>query len=131
MDIEVIKESSRLSLEGNTPFHEIVQRLGQAGVASYKVDLIRLEKISYGKEKDSYKHLFEFEEIPSIAETFNAEEVIKAIRDIQQQKIEYVSFLRRIMAAGAAHYEVFINGRKAIYTGRHGDFHTEHFPTAK
>lgn len=130
MDIEVIKECTQLSLEVDIPFPEVVQRLAKGGVTSYRVDLERLEKTSYGKEGESYVHPFKFEEIPTISEDFNAEEVARAIKDIQQQKIKYVPFLRRIMAAGASHYEVFINGKKAIYTGRNGDFHVEHFPGA-
>jgi uncharacterized protein YbcV (DUF1398 family) len=37
-------------------------------------------------------------------------------------------FLRRIMGAGCAHYEVYIQGRKAVYFGRDGEFYIEPFP---
>ena len=33
------------------------------------------------------------------------------------------------MQAGCANYRVFIDGRKAMYFGRDGDFYTEPFPT--
>jgi hypothetical protein len=33
------------------------------------------------------------------------------------------------MAAGTASYSVYLNGRKAIYFGRNGDFHVEPFPS--
>ena len=36
--------------------------------------------------------------------------------------------LRRVMAAGTTSYSVYLNGRKAIYFGRNGDFHVEPFP---
>ena len=32
------------------------------------------------------------------------------------------------MASGCSHYEVFIDGRKAMYFGRDGEFCTEPFP---
>jgi uncharacterized protein YbcV (DUF1398 family) len=53
------------------------------------------------------------------------------VRAIQQRQIGYAEFLRRIMAAGCASYEVFIGGRQAIYFGRDGDHHIEPFPGSK
>ena len=46
-----------------------------------------------------------------------------AIKGIQAAQFGYAEFLRRIMRAGVVYYDVFINGRRAIYTGRDGDFH--------
>lgn len=131
MDLEVIKECTQLSIGGDTPFPEIVQRLAKGGVTFYRVDLERFEHTCYGKEKESYQHPLDFEDMPRISEDFNGEEVVSSIRDIQQQKLKYLEFIRRIMVAGVSHYEVFINGKKAIYTGRNGDFHVEHFPGAQ
>ena len=50
------------------------------------------------------------------------------VKAIQREEIGYAEFLRRIMAAGCSHYEVFISGRKAMYFGRDGEFYTEDFP---
>jgi uncharacterized protein YbcV (DUF1398 family) len=52
-----------------------------------------------------------------------------SVRAIQQKKIGYAEFLRRIMGAGCARYSVFFGGRKAMYFGRDGDFYTEPLPT--
>ena len=54
-----------------------------------------------------------------------------AVKAIQRSEIGYAEFLRRIMAAGCSHYEVFIAGRKAMYFGRDGEFYTEPFPQTK
>jgi uncharacterized protein YbcV (DUF1398 family) len=131
MDIQAFEESTKLSLEGKITFPEVVKRLAAAGVASYRVDLIRFEKTAYGEGQDSSRHFCDFKEAPSIPSEFRVEEVKSAILDIQQQKIDYLPFIHRIMAAGTTHYEVFIGGRKAVYTGRNGDSHTEFFPGNK
>jgi uncharacterized protein YbcV (DUF1398 family) len=67
---------------------------------------------------------------PIVAAAFNAAAVEASVRAIQQKKIGYAEFLRRIMRAGCARYSVFFGGRKAMYFGRDGDFYTEPFPTA-
>jgi uncharacterized protein YbcV (DUF1398 family) len=55
--------------------------------------------------------------------------VAASVTAIQQGQLGYAEFLRRIMASGCSHYEVFIAGRKVMYFGRDGEFHTEHFPS--
>ncbi len=70
-----------------------------------------------------------FEDI-AIPEQLDAAAVKQTITDIQQGRIKYQTFLRRIMEAGCAHYEVFITGRRAIYFGRDGVQHIEEFPKA-
>ena len=60
----------------------------------------------------------------------DAAAVAATIKDIQQGRIKYREFLRRIMEAGCSHYEVFITGRQAIYLGRDGSQHIERFPQA-
>lgn len=54
--------------------------------------------------------------------------MVQALRAIQGRVIDYGEFLRRIMKAGAVSYDVFLDGRKAIYTGGKGDFYVENFP---
>jgi hypothetical protein len=44
---------------------------------------------------------------------------------------EWLGLSRADMEAGTASYGVFLNGRKAIYFGRNGDFHVEPFPGAR
>jgi uncharacterized protein YbcV (DUF1398 family) len=63
-----------------------------------------------------------------VPHTFDASAVKAAVGEIQQGKIDYSTFLHRIIAAGCSHYEAFIQGKKVIYFGRLGDHHTEYFP---
>jgi len=62
------------------------------------------------------------------AAAFDQPAVMAAIKAIQKGELGYAEFLRRIMASGCSHYEVFIAGRKAMYFGRDGAFYTEQFP---
>ena len=60
----------------------------------------------------------------------SAASVIAALRAIQAGRISYLEFVRRIIEAGCVGYFVFIAGKRAIYLGRDGDMHVEHFPSA-
>jgi uncharacterized protein YbcV (DUF1398 family) len=65
---------------------------------------------------------------PEIGPDFDADRVAATVKAIQRGEIGYAEFLRRIMGAGCSHYEVYIDGRKAMYFGRDGEFYTEPFP---
>lgn len=130
LDADVIHESTVLSFEGNLPFPEVVKRLAGTGVERYYTDLVRLEKTFYGAAGATHGEGFPPFSAPPIADSFSLEKVREAISAIQKRTIDYPEFLRRIMAAGTASYSVYIAGRRAIYTGRNGDFHVELFPPA-
>ena len=129
MNTATIAECMNLSF-ANTPFPDVVKKLADAGVRSYSADLVRLEKTYYGEAETSTSKAMPLTEGPHIAETFDAEGVVTALRAIQQNKIGYAAFLRGIMSAGCSRYSVFFGGRKAIYFGRDGDFYIENFPAA-
>jgi uncharacterized protein YbcV (DUF1398 family) len=119
----------RLSF-ADTPFPEVVQRLGAAGVSAYRADLIRLQKSYYDGGTDAYDCPMPLTDRPAIAAEFREGEVVAAVRAIQRQEIGYAEFLRRIMQGGCASYCVFFGGRKAMYFGRDGAHYTENFPGA-
>jgi uncharacterized protein YbcV (DUF1398 family) len=127
MNTDVIAECMKLSF-ANTPFPLIAQRLAGAGVRAYTADLMQLRKTYYGSGRESYDEPLALANGPAIAAHFDPVDVATSLRAIQKGEIGYEQFLHRIMAAGCAHYEVFLDGRKAMYFGRDGDFHTEHFP---
>ena len=127
MDTSVIDECSRLSFEG-TPFPEIVKRLSAAGVRSYDADLVRLQKVYYGGDREAYGAALSLTAAPSVADDFDEERVVAPLRAIQRGEIGYAEFLRRIMRAGCSSYSVFIRGRKAIYFGKDGQLYVENFP---
>ena len=130
MNTDIIAECMSLSF-ANTPFPEIARKLAGAGVCSYTADLVQLRKTYYGKGSESADEPLPLTVGPGIAEAFDKDGVAASLRAIQQGQIGYADFLRKIMAAGCARYEVFIDGRKAVYFGRHGDFYIEPFPAQR
>jgi uncharacterized protein YbcV (DUF1398 family) len=130
MNTDAIAECMELSF-ADTPFPQIVQRLVGAGVRSYHADLAALRNTYYGVEGEAYDEALPLGTGPAIAGRFDKDTVAATVGAIQQGRIGYAEFLRKIMSAGCASYGVFIGGRKVMYFGRDGDFHTEHFPGAK
>ena len=130
MDAETITECMKLSF-ADTPFPQVVKKLGGAGVRSYTADLMKLRNTYYGADQESVDEPLPLTAGPGIARSFDKGSVAATVRAIQQGQIGYAEFLRQIMAAGCASYGVFIGGRKVMYFGRDGDFHTEHFPPGK
>lgn len=131
MDARVIHECTRLAFEDKITFPETVKRLLTIGVERYHADLLLLQKTYYGANCTTHVEPLPLQDAPKLGESFEVEQVKDAIRTIQQQQIDYAQFLRRIMTAGTVCYAVFLDGKKAIYTGRGGEFHVEHFPGSR
>jgi uncharacterized protein YbcV (DUF1398 family) len=129
MDTRTIADCMALSF-ANTPFPTVVQKLAGAGVQAYAADLIALRKTYYDAANESVDKAMPLTDAPVIAEAFDTQSVTETVAAIQRREIGYAEFLRRIMQAGCARYTVFFGGRKAMYFGRQGDFHTEPFPTS-
>ena len=127
MNTQTIAECMKLSF-ADTPFPQVVQRLVGAGVNAYTADLVKLRNTYYGSGGDAYDEALPLQDGPTVGLAFDAAAVAASVKAIQRGEIGYDAFLRRIMGAGCAHYEVFIGGRKAMYFGCDGDFYTEPFP---
>jgi uncharacterized protein YbcV (DUF1398 family) len=125
----VLRKCSDDSDEGSVPFPAIVKRLIDAGVERYHADLVRAEKTYYLPNGDS-------ETIPNnavgaeVATNFSAQAVEAAVRAVQAGKIRYKQFCSDVMVAGCVGYIVSMPGRRAVYYGRTGESHVEHFPGA-
>lgn len=128
IDSAVIQECTQGSFNGSMTFEEVVRRLGAAGVERYEADLVRMEKTYYGRSGETERETLPLQDPPAVAERFSEEGVKQALRAVQQREIGYPEFLRRILAAGATGYSVFLEGRRAIYFGRLGDVYVERFP---
>jgi len=129
--IDVMEECSRRSANEAISFPEVVQKLIAAGVEFYYADLYQHKRTYYLPNGDAYTtHSEDLASYP-VAETFSGDEVKAAVKRIQRGEIQYREFLRLIQAAGTATYSVYITGKRAIYTGRHGDSYTEWFPGAR
>lgn len=128
MNENVIRECTEGSFAGTIRFPEVVERLGAVGVERYTVDLTRLEKTAYDASGESFVEPLPLADAPPVADDFSAAGVQETLADVQQGRIGYSEFLRRIMAAGIASYGVFLGGRRALYVSRWGDVHVERFP---
>lgn len=127
MNPKAISECMRLSF-ADWPFPAVAAKLAAAGVTAYTADLIALRNTYYDAGNGCVEEPMPLAGAPPIPAAFDAAAVAAAVRAIQQQKTGYAAFLRQIMRAGCARYSVFVAGRKALYFGRDGEFHTELFP---
>jgi uncharacterized protein YbcV (DUF1398 family) len=115
--------------ENNVTFPEVVGLLMEAGVERYHADLSRAEKTYYMPDGASFV-------TPSApitraaTQAFSPQGVSDAVRSIQQGRIDYAEFCRRIVAAGCVEYVVSLAGRRAVYSGRTGESYVELFPSA-
>ena len=127
MNTKILEECMAASF-ADTPFPIVVERLAASGVTSYTADLVTLRNTYYNGENEFHDETMPLTDAPAIAPAFDTERVAATVKAIQRKEIGYAGFLRGIMAAGCSHYEVFFNGRKAMYFGRDGAFYTEPFP---
>jgi len=128
MDSNVLHDCLVGALQGRTSFPETVRRMHAVGVERYRADLVRLEKSHYSAAGETHLEKISLEGVPAIPPALSVPEVQCALTAIQQGAIQYPEFLRRIMRAGVTEYMVSIVGKRAIYTGRTGDFYVEPFP---
>lgn len=129
MNNAVLHECLAEAFAGRMTFPETVGRMMETGVERYDADLTRLEKTHYGADGTTHLEPMPLTDAPAVPIEFSGEGVQEAITAIQRREIDYPEFLRLVMAAGTASYSVYLNGRKAIYFGRNGDFHVEPFPS--
>jgi uncharacterized protein YbcV (DUF1398 family) len=127
MNIETIAECMKASF-ADTPFPVVLHRLADAGVHSYRADLVKLKKTYYDDDTGACDEAMPLVGAPSVAARFDGDTVAAIVKAIQQKQIGYAEFLRSIMKAGCASYSVFFGSRKAVYVGRDGDVYVEPFP---
>jgi uncharacterized protein YbcV (DUF1398 family) len=132
MDARLIETAQccRDGAESNTmTFPQIVGALMSVGFEGYAIDFRRRTATYYLPDGDSTVLPTRADETP-IAQTLDTKAVRSAIREAQQLApgYSYRGFCAKVMAAGCAGYAVSFAGRRAVYIGRAGEVHTEHFP---
>ncbi|WP_421996694.1 DUF1398 family protein [Reyranella sp.] len=110
-------------------FPQIVGALMAAGFESYAVDFRRAVATYYLPDGDSIE-LATHGTDAAVAPAFDIAGLGAAIREAQQlvPGYTYRGFCRKAAAAGCAAYLVSFTGRRALYIGRSGETHVEHFP---
>lgn len=125
--VAAMHDCARLSDQGKITFPEVVRKLTDAGVERYHTDLCCDEHVYYMPSGDTHVEPMAALTWP-IAEEFSDAEITAALHAIQHGEIDYMEFVRRIMAAGCVGYFVSLAGRKVQYFGRRGEIHEELIP---
>ncbi|MEQ9506937.1 MAG: DUF1398 family protein [Hyphomonas sp.] len=114
---------------GSLDFPQIVGTLIAAGFESYTVDFRCARNTYYLPDGDSLDLSGHAPEAPVAAE-FDAGAMQAAIREAQTKApgYTYPGFCEKAAHAGCAGYIVSFIGRRAVYVGRTGETHVEHFP---
>ncbi|RZJ64405.1 MAG: DUF1398 domain-containing protein [Flavobacterium sp.] len=104
-------------------YPDLAKRLNQIGVESYKVDTASnaiLYRFSGGQ---NILHQGEIS-ARKIAENFNNDETIQAVRNNQQGKTDYAGFMDEIANAGVRFYEATLIGenKRVTYIGIGGSY---------
>jgi uncharacterized protein YbcV (DUF1398 family) len=110
-------------------FPQIVGALTDGGFESYDIDFRRSLAVYHhisGESIELPTHRTE----AAIAEALDTGALEAAIREAQNlvPGYSYKGFCLKAKAAGCAGYMVSFIGRRAVYFGRDGAVHTEHFP---
>lgn len=116
--------------EGNTmTFAQIVGALVASGFESYLIDF-RLATATYYLPNGECVELPTHKTDTAVAPAFDSAKISAAIKEAQQlvPGYTYKGFCRKVAAAGCAGYVVSFLGRRAVYIGRTGETHVEHFP---
>lgn len=116
--------------EGNTmTFPQIVGALMEAGFEGYAIDHRRATATYYLPDGDSVELAAHPVSTP-VAPAFDIPLMRAAIGEAQQlvPGYTYRGFCEKAAGAGCASYVVSFSGRRALYIGRTGETHVEHFP---
>ena len=128
--VELLQTTLTDTLAGKLAFPEVIRILSEAGVQSYRTDMVRRE-VTYSMTNGAVHVLpMQFAGSP-VAGPFSGEQVVAAIRESQAGRLIYPDFLTRVMDAGTCAYDVDFDGRQAVYYGSGGDSHVERFPGSR
>jgi uncharacterized protein YbcV (DUF1398 family) len=130
MHADHIRYLGRATLTGSMPFPDIVGNLLAEGVEYYHVDYVGLQMHFYSAGEGVVLVPLSYEDLPPVAQAFDAAMLKAAIVDSQQNGQKFRDFSRRAALAGVAGYFVFLRGQRVTYLGRQGDQHVEWFPGA-
>ncbi len=131
MNANEITALAKATLDGSMPFPAIVGALMAQGVEYYHVDYAARSFTFYSAAGAAVIAPLSFENLPAIADDFDALALRAAIVDSQQNGQVFRDFCVRAMRAGVQGYIAYLRGKRVTYFGRQGDQHTEWFPGTK
>lgn len=127
--IDIAQASLDVAHEGSLSFPEIVGMLAEAGFESYLVDY-RCETQTFYRSDSGHVVLPRHLEGGAVSADFQAVAIAGLVAWARENGPDYSyrEFGARTRAAGCAGYLVSMPGRRAVYFGRSGETHVEHFP---
>ncbi len=127
--IEIAKNCLSKAENDTLNFPQIVGNLIAARFESYTIDF-RLSKAFYFMPNGEAVTLDTNKINVEIGKDFDVEAIKSAIKEAQQQVegYTYKGFCEKTIKAGCVGYIVSFVGKRAIYFGRTGEIHVEHFP---
>lgn len=127
--IEIAKDCLNAAENDTQNFPQIIGNLIAAGFESYTIDF-RLAKAFYFLPSGEAVTLDTHKINVEIGKDFDVKAIKSAIKEAQQQVdgYTYKGFCEKVAKAGCVGYIVSFVGKRAIYFGRTGETHVEHFP---
>jgi len=119
------------SLNGALSFPALLGALAQAGVVAYRIDYSARQWRFYGAQDDTLDLPLALPDLPPVAPVWDVSALRAAILESQTQGQSFADFSARATRAGVQAYQVFLQGQRVLYQGRHGDTHLEWFPGAQ
>ena len=130
MNTQVMHEVAVETQQGRLTFPQVVGKLLEVGVESYRIDFATGKKTHYLASGETHTEAMILK-MDAIAEEFSGDGIVAAIRGAQADTVRYPEFVKRATAAGVIGYWAFLTGKKVVYFGRKGEMHIEEFPKAK
>ena len=128
MNPRLLEQCIAGAFAGTMTFGETISHMLADNVEWYSANLILGMTTHYASDLSYHQTRWPQDTPRPIADAFSPDLVVAAIRAIQKRESIYPEFIRQIAAAGTVYYTVHLQGRKAIYFGRHGEFYIEPFP---
>lgn len=123
-----ILEQIQKAYKAATGYPDLVKKLVEIGVQSYTVE-VSSEIVLYRFAEGKTALLDNAHQPKTIAKNFDRESTIQAVRDTQQGKTDYPTFISDIAKAGVRFYEATLSGenRRVSYIGI-GGYYEEQIP---
>lgn len=129
MNIEEVKQISKMSKIERWPYPRTFQALLDAGVVSYRTEVADNFTTYIGQDSQYEDLNSAMTEKSEIAVTFDGNEVQRGLKHHQQHLTPYADFLKDMAKAGVQYYIVDMANRMIIYTsGRPDESYSEPIP---
>ncbi len=119
--VEKIHELLGLIEKKQIRYPELVDRLVEAGVNHYAVEVTANKTTFYGSGGEVY-----FMPCPPVSDasagSYDAGKILAAIEAKRKNEIDYTSFLKKLHEAGVLMYEINLRQRKSVYRGQTDSF---------